>query len=139
MLILKFVLHQTKTNDNWLPDPFMNVKPEEICSESKVDQNFSCQKCDKNLSSSKSLRRHMKTCHKDVDEKKVFHEQQVEEKSIIKCKECKVVFVTQDEYQKHKLVHKQSFECDVCQKVFLTRFRLKVNISNFSLLKVDFK
>lgn len=122
---------QTKTDDDLIPDPFVNVKPEEVEPE-QDDRNYSCPQCGKYLSSARSLKRHLKSYHENDVDKKVKHEPQVEEKCIITCKECKVMFTTPDEYQKHKLTHKQSFECDVCHRVFLTRFRLKVYSIRFA-------
>lgn len=134
---------QAKTLADSIADPFVNVKSDENV---QVDSNYNCPKCGKNLSSPRSLKRHIKAFHVH-DEKNVNAERDVEEKSTITCTECYVVFTT-DEYEKHKIVHKRSFECDVCQKVckrcvglgrhlylciyvyskvFRTRFRLKVH------------
>lgn len=106
---------QSKKGEDSVPDPFVNVKSEEIESSDPVDPNRICPKCGKNFSSSRSLKRHMKSLHVD-HENKTNAEPQVEEESVMTCKECNVVF-TRDEYQKHKLTHKNSFECDVCSKV----------------------
>lgn len=106
---------QTKEDDDSIPDPFVNVKSEEIESSDQVDPSHSCPKCGKIFSSSRSLKRHIKSLHDD-EEKKTNPGLQREEKSIRTCSECHVE-LPRDEYQKHKLTHKNSYECDVCQKV----------------------
>lgn len=35
----------------------------------------------------------------------------------ISCRECNKAFVSRDDYLKHKINHKKTFECDVCGKV----------------------
>lgn len=89
-----------------------NVK-KEITESDAVANKYNCSQCGKNLSSSRSLKRHVKTFHVD------------EQKRVISCRSCRMVFVSRDEYVKHKLVHQKSFECDVCAKTFRTRFLLK--------------
>lgn len=122
-----------KKEDDSYPDPFINVKVEKIesdevgsCTDSK-NTKYNCTKCNKILSSSRSLKRHVKSFHDDEDKKKIKPEPRTDEETIITCSECNANFATRDECQIHKLVHKTSFECDVCSKTFRTRFRLKVH------------
>lgn len=35
----------------------------------------------------------------------------------LKCRECIKTFASRDDYLKHKINHKKTFECDVCGKV----------------------
>lgn len=75
---------------------------------------FDCTKCGKKLSSSRSLKRHIKTIH--VDQPK---------KSTLNCPDCDEIFTERSELIKHKSVHRKIIECDVCAKTFKTRFLLK--------------
>lgn len=98
------------------------------CSDTNTTNNtYNCPQCGKDLSSSRSLRRHIKTFHPENNQKNIKTEPQKDEGTTISCKECNVICGNRKEYQTHKLDHKQSFECDVCHKIFRTRFRLKVH------------
>lgn len=97
---------------------FVNVKNETVERDkgdsSAATNKYDCPQCGKNLSSSRSLKRHVKTFHVDKQKERV-----------ISCQECRMVFLTRDEYVKHKSVHKKTYVCDVCEKSFRTRFLLK--------------
>lgn len=99
-----------------------------------VDSNFDCMKCGNNYSSARSLRRHQQSVHsKNERAKRIQKPLKCEPKfeedhsKTIACNECTERFTTNEEFLRHKIVHKKSFECDVCQKVFQSRFRLKVH------------
>lgn len=103
-----------KTDDNSKKRNVSNAK-KKVGDSSAVTNQYNCSLCGKNLSSSRSLKRHVKTFHV------------VEKKRIFSCPDpdCKMIFVLREEYVKHKLVHKKPIECDVCHREFRTRFLLK--------------
>lgn len=132
---------QIKSESDYNPDPFLNVKKEEIESDQDdnqsnlTDTKFICMKCGNDYSSSRSLKRHEQLVHTNDshttrNRRSVKLEPKAEDEDnnkSISCNECTEKFITNEEYLRHKIDHKKSFECDVCQKKFQSRFRLKVH------------
>ncbi len=117
--------------------------------------SYKCLKCNNYYSSSSSLKRHEQTVHTadkdrlrktkkpklkpfkcDVCKKPfetlfrknrhlVTHEEG--RVRIIACRQCPERFTEYEEYQRHKVVHNKSFECDVCKKAFSTKYFLKLH------------
>lgn len=93
-------------------------------SETK-DSKFYCYKCGNSFLSVRSLKRHEQSAHTNDESRKrnqksFKSEQMMEDEDsnkTIACNECTERFTTNEEYLRHKIVHKKSFECDVCQKV----------------------
>ncbi|KAJ6623033.1 Zinc finger protein, partial [Pseudolycoriella hygida] len=95
--------------------PRKKVKKKKLSTDadSAESSQYKCSQCDKNLSSSRSLKRHVKTFHTSV------------KKRVFTCKECQIDFEDSTEYTKHKAVHKKLYECNVCERTFRTKFLLK--------------
>lgn len=129
-----------KTEDDSRPDPFVNVKKEAIQSD-KINSKYRCQKCGKSLSSSRTLRRHTQCFHAEgastnqVDIKSEPKTDDDSNENETSCRECNKAFANRDDYLKHKINHKKTFECDVCQKIFRTRLHLKVHFPTHMEIK----
>lgn len=96
---------------------------------------FDCLKCGNAYSTARSLKRHEQSVHTNNERAKRKQKSlkcepksEMDDTKTIPCDECTERFATREEYLRHKIVHKKSsFECDVCQKKFQSRFRLKVH------------
>lgn len=118
--------------DNSNPDLSVNVKKKpETENIRRKNSKYYCEKCGKNVSSLRSLRRHTQTFHANedyalinrTDLKPETKTDDASSENEISCRECNKSFPSHDDYLKHKIIHKKTFECDVCQKVFRIRFR----------------
>ncbi|KAJ6645542.1 Zinc finger protein [Pseudolycoriella hygida] len=132
------VLSNIKSESDFSPDPFDNVKKEETefyhaddnADGSTTDSKFNCLKCGSNYTSARSLKRHEQSVHRKKRNQKSLRckpKVEVDENKTIACTECAERFSTNEELLRHKIVHKKSFDCDVCHKTFQSRFRLKVH------------
>ncbi len=76
---------------------------------------FSCEHCDMKFMYGKSLKRHIQTSHRDLNETDV-----VVQKRIFECDECGEQFTRHDNFRWHKQKHAGviPFECDKCGKSF---------------------
>ncbi|KAJ6631742.1 Zinc finger protein, partial [Pseudolycoriella hygida] len=122
--------------DDLQPDQFVEEMKDTPGDDSK-NITYDCKKCGKNLSSSRSLKRHTQSFHGNVDGSKHHMEKTRSENSEheISCSECSKTFGNHDDYLKHKINHKKTFECDVCGKVFRTRLHLKVHFPTHMVVK----
>lgn len=88
------------------------------------DSKFNCLKCGNNYSSARSLKRHDQSVHAKDERARRSQKMKPEPKTdeednnkTISCNECTERFTTNEEYLRHKIVHKKSFECDVSQNL----------------------
>lgn len=103
--------------------------------ENTNNSKFDCLKCGNNYSSARSLKRHEQSVHSKNERTKRNRKSlicepklELDDTKTVACNECTERFANNEEYLRHKIVHKKSsFECDVCQKKFQSRFRLKVH------------
>ncbi|XP_037032514.1 zinc finger protein 2-like [Bradysia coprophila] len=135
---------EIKTDDDSSVDSYPMVKKKSSRS-AKINSKTSkhrCPICGKNMSSLRSLRRHTQSLHDDHDTTNNHENIECESKTddepdgkLISCTECNKTFSSRDDYLKHSINHKKTFECDVCQKVFRTRLHLKVHFPTHMAVK----
>ena len=151
--------HQFTHQDNRVGRPHKCVRcPDQFRTIEMLDNHnilyhnpeyrFECEKCKHSYETNEKLKIHQKTTHETHEEDrtcpicyKIFKysrslskHKRISQHWTYKCKECKVVYLDENNYQKHILIYYPSlrFPCDICKNRFSKKSALTRHVRTHS-------